>query len=198
MAPDVTIHDRSGLLLSQSPAPTDNEINQHELINIAEAIDWIDRSRLDVGKVEFWQRLHREMFGQVWEWAGVWRKHDPNIGVPAHEIQPELKKLQDDLAVWLEGSNRMSNLEIIARFHHRLVQIHPFSNGNGRWGRLVVDALARRRLELGTITWATGDDELRDSESKGRQQYIAAIKAADRGDIEILKSYLDDLNPALK
>ena len=135
---------------------------------------------------------------RIWKWAGVWRKHDPNIGVPAHEIQPELKKLQDDLAIWLEDSERMPILEIIARFHHRLVLIHPFSNGNGRWGRLVVDTLARRKLEIETITWATGGDELRDPESKGRQQYIAAIKAADRGDIEILESYLGDLNPALK
>ena len=64
MTLDVTIHDHSGLLLSQSPVPTDAEINQHELLNIAEAIDWIDRSRLDVREVEFWRRLHKEMFGQ--------------------------------------------------------------------------------------------------------------------------------------
>ena len=198
MSLDVTIHDRSGLLLSQSPVPTGAEINQHELLNIAEAIEWIDRSRLDGREVEFWRRLHKEMFDRVWKWAGVWRKHDPNIGVPAHEIQPELKNLQDDLAVWLEASDRMPILEIIARFHHRLVQIHPFSNGNGRWGRLAVDALARRKLGLEAITWATGGDKLRDPESVGRQRYIAAIKAADNGNIEILKSYLSDLNQALK
>jgi len=197
MVTDVTVHDRSGLLLSSSPEPSDEDINQAELVGIVEATDWAKGARLNPKEVEFWQRLHGQMFGQVWNWAGKWRKHEPNIGVPPHDIQPEMKNLQDDLTFWLSDKCDMNVLEIIARFHHRLVYIHPFSNGNGRWGRLMTDVLAARELGLSPLTWAAGGDHLRDPESEERKNYIATIKAADTGEIGPLMEYLKDLNPNL-
>ena len=98
MATDTTVQDRSGLLLSQFPPPTDKDINQAELLGIAAASEWVERARLDVTEVKFWQRLHKEMFGEVWDWAGKWRHNHPNIGVPPENIQPQLKQLRDDLA----------------------------------------------------------------------------------------------------
>ncbi len=198
MATDVTAHDRSGLLLSSSPAPSDEDINQAELVGIVEATDWAKRARLNSREVKFWQRLHKQMFGQVWDWAGVWRQHEPNIGVPPHNIQPKMKNLQDDLAFWLSDECDMIALELISRFHHRLVYIHPFSNGNGRWGRLMTDVLAVRDLGLSPLTWAAGNDDLRDPDSAVRKKYIATIKAADTGDIDRLMDYLINLNPDLK
>ncbi len=198
MATDVTAHDRCGLLLSSSPAPSDEDINQAELVGIVEATDWAKRARLNSREVKFWQRLHKQMFGQVWDWAGVWRQHEPNIGVPPHNIQPKMKKLQDDLAFWLSDECDMIALELISRFHHRLVYIHPFSNGNGRWGRLMTDVLAVRDLGLSPLTWAAGNDDLRDPDSAVRKKYIATIKAADTGDIDPLMDYLINLNPDLK
>ncbi len=198
MVTDVTVHDRSGLLLSSSPEPSDEDINQAELVGIVEATDWAKRARLNSKEVKFWQRLHKQMFGQVWDWAGVWRQHEPNIGVPPHEIQPKLKNLQDDLAFWLSDECDVTVLELISRFHHRLVYIHPFSNGNGRWGRLMTDVLAVRDLALSPLTWASGGDDLRDPDSVGRKEYVATIKAADTGDIEPLIDYLLHLNPKLK
>jgi len=198
MATDVTAHDRSGLLLSSSPAPSDEDINQAELVGIVEATDWARRARLNSREVKFWQRLHKQMFGQVWDWAGVWRQHEPNIGVPPHNIQPKMKNLQDDLAFWLSDECDMVALELISRFHHRLVYIHPFSNGNGRWGRLMTDVLAVRDLGLSPLTWAAGNDDLRDPDSAVRKKYIATIKAADTGDIDRLMDYLINLNPDLK
>ena len=198
MAADVTVHDRSGLLLSSSPEPSDEDINQAELVGIVEATDWAKRARLNSKEVKFWQRLHKQMFGQVWDWAGVWRQHEPNIGVPPHEIQPKLKNLQDDLAFWLSDECDVTVLELISRFHHRLVYIHPFSNCNGRWGLLMTDVLAVRDLALSPLTWASGGDDLRDSDSVGRKEYVATIKAADTGDIEPLMDYLLHLNPKLK
>ena len=44
---DVTVHDRSGLLQSTSPAPSDEDINQAELVGIVEATEWAERARLD-------------------------------------------------------------------------------------------------------------------------------------------------------
>lgn len=197
MVVDTTVHDRSGLLLPQSPPPTDADINQAELIGIAMAGDWVKRSRLDVRSVRFWQRLHKEMFAEIWDWAGNWRHSQPNIGVPPQDIQPQLKRLQDDLAFWLSENSDMLPLEILARFHHRVVYIHPFVNGNGRWGRLVADALAIRQFELGTLNWAIDSENFRGPESPGREEYVATMKAGDKGDFRPLMAYLLALNPEL-
>ncbi len=197
MVVDATVHDRSGLLLSQSPPPTDADINKAELIGIAMASDWVKRARLDVRTIKFWQRLHKEMFSEVWDWAGQWRHSQPNIGVPSQDIQPQLKKLQDDLAFWLSKDSDMQPLEILARFHHRVVFIHPFANGNGRWGRLVADALALRQFKLNSLTWASDSENFRGSEASGRKEYVATMKAGDKGDFAPLMAYLLALNPDL-
>ena len=119
------------------------------------------------------------------------------IGLPRQDIQPQLKKLQDDLAFWLSENSDMLRLEILARFHHRVVYIHPFVNGNGRWGRLVADALAIRQFELGTLNWATDSENFRGPESPGREEYVATMKAGDKGDFRPLMAYLLALNPEL-
>lgn len=197
MATDVTVHDRSGLLLSQSPSPTDAEINQAELVGIAAAADWIKKARLGVKEVKFWQRLHKEMFGEVWEWAGTWRQHESNIGVPPHDVQPQLTNLHNDLVFWLSENCDMLPLEILCRFHHRLVYIHPFPNGNGRWARLLTDALVAREFNLDPLIWAANADYLRDLESPERQKYVASIMAGDKGDFGPFMEYLQNLNPEL-
>ena len=92
----------------------------------------------------------------------------------------------------------MTVVELVARFHHRLVYIHPFANGNGRWGRLMTNVLAVRELGLSPITWAEGGDDLRDPESEGRKKYVATIKAADKGDFTPLMTYLKALNAELR
>jgi len=195
---DVTVHDRSGLLLSLSPVPTDEDINQAELVGIVEATEWAERARLDPKDVKFWQRLHEQMFGQVWGWAGEWRQHEANIGVPPHDIQPKMKVLHDDLVFWLSDECEMTVVELVARFHHRLVYIHPFANGNGRWGRLMTNVLAARELRLPPINWAEGAGDLRDPESEERKIYVAAIKAADMGDFTPIMTYLKVLNAELR
>lgn len=197
MATDTTVHERSGLLLSQSPPPTDKDINQAELLGIAAASEWVARARLDVTEVKFWQRLHKEMFGEVWDWAGKWRHNYPNIGVSPENIQPQLKRLRDDLAFWLSERCDMGLLEILARFHHRVVYIHPFPDGNGRWGRVLTDALATRQFGLDALVWAATSDDLRDLDSPQRKKYIAAVQAGDSGDIDPLMHYVVELNPEL-
>ena len=197
MATDVTVHDRSGLLLSQSPSPTDAEINQAELVGIAAASDWIKKARLGVREVKFWQRLHKEMFGEIWGWAGTWRQHESNIGVPPHDIQPQLSNLHSDLVYWLSENCDILPLEILCRFHHRLVCIHPFPNGNGRWARLLTDALVARVFNLDPLIWAANADYLRDLESPERRKYVASIVAGDKGDFGPFMEYLQNLNPEL-
>ena len=191
---DTTIHDRSGLLLGGSPPPTDADINRAELVGIGAARDWLKRTRMDVTQFAFWPRLHREMFGEVWGWAGEWRQAEKNIGVAPHQIQPELHKLEGDLRFWLREDSQMPPLEVLSRFHLRAVWIHPFNNGNGRWGRLVTDAIAVRRYKLNFLTWANAGNLLRDPDAPERKAYIAAIKAGDKGDINPLLAYIGERN----
>ncbi|MEM7281340.1 MAG: mobile mystery protein B [Pseudomonadota bacterium] len=195
MTNDVTVHDHSGLLLGGSPTPTDIEINQAELLGISAAAKWMRRTRMDVCSVAFWRRLHEEMFKEVWSWAGQWRKEKKNIGVPPHQIQPCFRQLQEDLSYWLSPECDIGEIELLARTHHRAVWIHPFNNGNGRWSRLVADAVALRRLKKSALVWTNTNEDLRDPDSIERQNYISAIKAADNHDYESLIQYLADLNP---
>ena len=197
MVIDTTVHDRSGLLLSGSPSPTDADINQAELVSIGAARNWLKRTRMNATTFAFWPRLHREMFGEVWSWAGKWRLEEKNIGVPPHQVQPELHKLEGDLQFWLAVDSAMSRLEALSRFHHRAVWIHPFDNGNGRWSRLATDAIAVRQYKLDFLTWAKAGDVLRDPDGSERQTYIAAIKAGDKGDFGPLIAYIGERNDGI-
>jgi Fic-DOC domain mobile mystery protein B len=122
-------------------------------------------------------RLHREMFGDVWEWAGKKRTTQKNIGVPANQIDSGLKDLFDDLAAWREHKS-YSSIEQAARLHHRAVSIHPFNNGNGRWSRLLADIHLKQSGSQPTM-WL---ENINTDESAARKEYIAALKAADKSD----------------
>lgn len=79
------------------------------------------------------------MFGDVWRWAGSFRKRETNIGSPPHEIELRLQNLLDHLKAW--QVSEMSLIEQAVVLHHLAVQIHPFPNGNGRWARMVANIL---------------------------------------------------------
>lgn len=118
--------------------------------------------------------LHKRMLGQVWRWAGTIRNSDRNIGMAFHQIRPQLRLLIEDAGYWLENGTFPPD-EIAVRFHHRLVLIHPFPNGNGRHGRLAADLLAVR---LGQARFTWGRVNLVEPEET-RRRYIAALRAAD-------------------
>ena len=92
--------------------------------------------------------------------------------------------LLGDVRYWIEN-NTYSRDEIAVRFHHRLVLIHPFANGNGRHARLIADVLAIR-LGRPTLTW--GSVSLV-KEGEARNQYLEAIRIADSGDIQPLLEF---------
>jgi fido (protein-threonine AMPylation protein) len=77
-------------------------------------------------------------------------------------------------------------MEMVARFHHRLVFIHPFPNGNGRLSRVMADLLAER---LGEKRSAWGASDLQQM-SEIRHRYISALKKADRGNYEKLIKFV--------
>ena len=166
---------------------TRGEQDRWEQDNINEALAWVDSHKhKDILNEAFMKRLHKRMFGNVWKWAGTFRRSDKNIGVSWRMIPNDLKQLCDDIKYIIEEKT-MPEDEIAARFHHRLVQIHLFPNGNGRHARLMADILLERFFEKPPFTW--GRENLAQS-GDDRTQYITSLQAADRGDYEPLMRFV--------
>ena len=124
-------------------------------------------------------RLHKEMFGDVWDWAGSIRTTELTLGVESYLIETSLKDLLDDLDVLNETS--MDLLEQAATLHYRAVHIHPFRNGNGRWARLLANIWLKLHDAPLTI-WP--EAEIGVEESPIRRQYIDALKESDTGNLQ--------------
>jgi len=154
-----------------------SELNAAEQRNILEAEEWAFNRDRDVLSEQFLKDLHKRMYGNVWRWAGNFRQSERNIGVDAYRIPIDLRQLIDDCQFWIDN-NTYEPDEIAARFSHRLVQIHPFPNGNGRHSRTAADLLL---VKLGQKRFSWGRENLVDA-SDTRKQYIDALHAADRHD----------------
>lgn len=161
------------------------ELNEAEQANILEAGEWAFARRRDVLTEAFLKTLHKQMFGRVWRWAGAFRLTERNIGVAPYRISIDLRQLLDDCRHWVEHSTYPPD-EIAARFHHRLVSIHPFPNGNGRHARMAADLLLTR---LGQPRFTWGQVNLVDP-GVTRQAYVAALRAADGHDIQPLLEFV--------
>lgn len=125
------------------------------------------------------------MYGEVWKWAGKFRKSDKNIGVTWTTINLELKKLIDDTLYWIENRT-FSPDEIAIRFKHRLVSIHCFPNGNGRHSRLMADIIVESIFERQVFSWHFSNMVEADNT---RKKYIRALRNADRGNIQPLMEF---------
>jgi Fic-DOC domain mobile mystery protein B len=166
---------------------TKEELNEWERENILLARAWAIASRtgaVDMASDEYVRKLHGKMFDQTWKWAGEYRCTDKNIGVPFHDIRERLIALFGDFRYWIENTTYSLD-EISVRFHHRLVLIHAFPNGNGRHARLIADVLA---LKLGRPEFTWGSVNLV-KEGEARDKYLEAIRTADNGDIQPLLEF---------
>ncbi len=123
------------------------------------------------------------MFGEVWAWAGEYRRSDKNLGVAWFEIPIHVRRLLDDAAHWLAMEMEPDRAAIM--FGHRLVSLHPFANGNGQHSRLASDCLTRA-LGRPSFTWGGGGIE---PPGPTRARYLAAVRAADAGDIGDLVAF---------
>ncbi len=167
---------------------TQDELNAFENLNIAQAIPWAHKQQ-NLLKTSFLKVLHKRMFGNVWKWAGQFRKTQKNIGVEAYRIESELYQLCGDTEFQIQHQS-FSFDEIAIRFHHRLVFIHCFVNGNGRHARLGSDLLIQK-LGNSPFSWGSKTYNHNDLSSLNdmRKIYIAALKEADRGSYEQLLSF---------
>ncbi len=165
---------------------TRGELNAWEQVNIAKADDWL-RRRQNGGSVlnmDFLRELHRQMFSDTWKWAGKFRWTLKNIGVLSEAIPEQTYNLLSETRYWIEH-HTYSVDEIAVRFHHRLVAVHPFPNGNGRHGRLMTDALLRK-LDAPPFTWGSGAI---DDRGAVRDRYLHALRSADSGDYAPLLAF---------
>nr|WP_318660705.1 mobile mystery protein B [uncultured Treponema sp.] len=162
-----------------------SELNEAEARNIAKAQIWLySNKNKDVCSDVFLRELHKRMFDDVWKWAGTYRASERNIGVAPYQIPLKLMQLFDDVKFWIENKTYPNN-EIAVRLHHRLVQIHPFPNGNGRVSRLMADLLMEK-LEGRKLYW--GNKNLVNV-SEVRKAYITALRKADEGDYSDLLEF---------
>jgi Fic-DOC domain mobile mystery protein B len=150
------------------------ELDEFEQKNIEKASQWTLRIKISTDELlteSFIKLVHKKMYGNVWKWAGQFRKTNKNIGVEWPYVPVELKKLLDDCSWWIRHKTYPAD-EIAIRFKHRLVSIHCFPNGNGRHSRMMADLLAEKIFARSIFTW-----------QGTRLDYIKAIKQADANDI---------------
>lgn len=153
------------------------ELDEYEEQNIAEGLVWLATQGDGGGTYDFWLKLHRKLFSDVWEWAGQVRTHElnnPDFHQP-HQIWPALRQLEGDLAYWVKEKS-FSEQETAAHFHERIETIHPFANGNGRFGRIVVEHFCE------TNGWKVPSwgRVLKDKPKDRRQSYITALDTTRR------------------
>jgi Fic-DOC domain mobile mystery protein B len=164
-----------------------SELNEAEQENILKASIWLSRSKMSVEQLLTAKRLkaiHGRMLGQVWRWANEFRRTGKNIGIAWRDIPTQLDSLCADTLTQIADTSdsKWSNDEIAIRFHHRLVYIHPFINGNGRYARLITDKLLSI---LGEAEFTWGSSAI-DEEGVIRRNYIQALKDADNHDFTAL------------
>jgi Fic-DOC domain mobile mystery protein B len=156
---------------------TRGQLNEWEQANIVRAALWAETgNRQSVLSVDFAVSLHRRMFDQTWEWAGTYRRSHKSIGMDWLQVPVTLRELMTDTQYRIDHSIHSAD-EVGVRFHHHLVQIHPFPNGNGRHARLMTDLLLDM---LGAQRFSWGRSKLRQDDD-ARRNYIAALRSADNG-----------------
>lgn len=161
------------------------ELDEFEQLNIEKALEWTINNKFSAEKIlteKFIKEVHKKMYGDVWKWAGNFRKSNKNIGINWTIIAIELKKLLDDTHYWIQ--NQTFEPEHIAiTFKHRIVAIHCFPNGNGRHSRMLADIIMESIFQKEVFTWQHSN-MIKANET--RKKYILALKQADKGNISSL------------
>jgi len=166
---------------------TKGGLNDWEQENILLATKWLQRAKVVEALTEgFCRDLHRRMFNKTWKWAGTFRKSDKNIGCDWTLVAVKQYQLFGNAKYWVENETFPPD-ELAARFHHALVWIHPFPNGNGRHSRMMADALLKQ-LGQKAFSWGGGGGSV--SVNKARAQYLDALRAADKNDFTKLFAFV--------
>jgi fido (protein-threonine AMPylation protein) len=192
------------LLLAEGRAVGNKELSEYlEVRGNATAADWVYRHGIQPGE---WsegelaslaevRHVHSLAMTPVWdvvphpqatdrEGPGSFREHDiePFSGGMQPPSWTEVPALMRD---WITSAQGLRNVdeatiaESLAALHARFEQIHPFLDGNGRTGRLVLNLLLIRLGIPPAIIY-----------KGGRSRYVAALRRADNGDPGPLGEFL--------
>jgi Fic-DOC domain mobile mystery protein B len=169
-----------------------DDLNRVEAENIALAQRKYLRMPVADPKTWFYVKelktIHRAMFGNVWEWAGIYRQSMTSIGIKPSLIPARLAEFCAEVLSWSQHPVELTFVERAARIHHQLVLIHPFENGNGRFSRLIAD----RFLLAWRCPHPIWPSRLNQN-SQVRKEYVQALKSADAGCYEALISFMKKL-----
>jgi cell filamentation protein len=181
---------------SWTPFPEDNKlgltdknlINEHEAKGIATAELFVfgldSDSKISTQLV---LEIHRIAFDELYDWAGKWRTTQVAVGqlTPTEptQILNQMYQFADNLNFKLASAKTSDDhIECLTFAHYEFVRIHPFNNGNGRTGRIVMNLVA---LKFGYQPL-----ELYFREGDSRKIYIEAMKSADKGNFEPLTTLI--------
>ncbi len=161
-----------------------NLINEHEAKGIATAELFVFELDSDTPfSTQLLLEIHSIAFSELHDWAGKWRTTQVVVGQltppEPNQVLQLMYQFIDNLNYKIAHSTTsQEHLETLTFAHYEFVRVHPFHNGNGRTGRIVMNLVA---LKCGYKPL-----ELYHREGDSRKIYIAAMKSADKGNFEPL------------
>ncbi|TKJ17790.1 cell filamentation protein Fic [Candidatus Woesearchaeota archaeon B3_Woes] len=130
-------------LLGKKDEPKNND--EIETINVAKAVEYIKTTKDDFS-IGFIRKLHELCFDKTKSFAGELRDVEviirDKIGKVIHQGAPvkDVEKLLKNLVRWFnEHKKKYPPLLLAALVHNQFENIHPFQDGNGRVGRLLLN-----------------------------------------------------------
>jgi Fic-DOC domain mobile mystery protein B len=178
--------------LKQSWITNRSDLNEAEADNILSGQNKWTKRRNKLDRIlddKTVRDIHKDLFGQVWSWAGTYRRTEKTIGIDPIYISVEVRNLVEDAKYWFAENSNLSVDAAAARFHHKLVAIHPFANGNGRHSRFMTD-LVLRALEAPEFTWGGSQGNALSTPTEVRARYLAALRAGDIGNYKPLLAFV--------
>ncbi len=167
-----------------------NQINEFEATGIAKSELYIFELETDIElSTTLILEIHKIAFSELYDWAGKWRKTEVSVGqlIPPkpnmvlHSMYQFIDNLNFKISI---SKNRQEHIDCLVYAHYEFIKIHPFNNGNGRTGRILMNVVA---LKFGYKPL-----ELYQREGESRKFYIGAMKEADNGNFKILSQLIGE------